>query len=163
MFSLDKRTLWEDLTAAFQYMKGAYKKDGEGLFPRACSDRTRGSGFKLKESRFRLDTGKIFFTRRVVRHWNRSPQETAGAPSLEARFIQRLTIIKQVSHYSTKRHSLEPVENDAVPQNAQCTHCSGAAGRQVQKCHNTNKPSSGDIHCSHASKIKSTQRVLHRK
>jgi len=37
--------------AAFQYLKGAYKKDGEGLFTRAGRDRTRGNGFKLKEDR----------------------------------------------------------------------------------------------------------------
>jgi len=56
---------------AFQYLKGAYKKDGDKLFSRACCDRTRGNGFKLKEGRFRLDIRKTFFTRRVVKHWNR--------------------------------------------------------------------------------------------
>jgi len=38
---------------AFQYLKGAYRKDGEGLLTRVCSDRTRGNGCKLKEGRFR--------------------------------------------------------------------------------------------------------------
>ena len=69
--------------AVFQYLKGAYKKDGEGLFSRACSDKTRGSGFKLKEGRFRLDIRKNFFTMRVVKHWNRLPREVVDAPSLE--------------------------------------------------------------------------------
>ena len=40
---------------AFQYLKGTYRKAGEGLFIRACSDRMRGNGFKLEEGRFRLD------------------------------------------------------------------------------------------------------------
>ena len=68
---------------AFQYKKGAYKKDGERLFTRACTDRTRGNGFKLKEGKFRLDRRKKFFTMRVVRHWNRLPREVVDAPSLE--------------------------------------------------------------------------------
>jgi len=46
--------LYIDLRAAFQYLRGAYKKAKEGLLTRACSDETRGNGFKLKEGRCRL-------------------------------------------------------------------------------------------------------------
>ena len=48
LFSLEKRRLWGDLRAAFQYLKEAYRKTGEGHFVRECSDGTRGNGFKLK-------------------------------------------------------------------------------------------------------------------
>ncbi|GAB0183611.1 hypothetical protein GRJ2_000826400 [Grus japonensis] len=74
LFSLEKRKLRGDLIAAYQYLKGAYRKAGEGLVTRAWSDRTR---------RFRLDIRKKFFPVRVVRHWNRLPREAVDAPSLE--------------------------------------------------------------------------------
>jgi len=82
LFSLEKRRLQGGLIAAFQYLKGAYRKDGEGLFTKAYSDRTRGNGCKLKEGRFRLDIRKKFFTMRVVTPWNRLPGEAVVAPSL---------------------------------------------------------------------------------
>ncbi|KAK4817751.1 hypothetical protein QYF61_026974 [Mycteria americana] len=80
---LEKRRLQGDLIAAFQYLKGACKKDGHRLLNRACSNRTRGNVFKLKEGRFSLDLRKNFFTLRAVKHWPRLPREVADAPSLE--------------------------------------------------------------------------------
>ena len=68
LFSLEKRRHWGDLVAALQYLKGAYKKDGENILSRACCDRTRSNGAKLREGRFRLDIRKKFFTMRVVKH-----------------------------------------------------------------------------------------------
>ena len=91
LFSLEKRRRWGDFITAFQYLKGAYKKDGEGLLTRACSDRRRGNGFNLKEGRFRLDIRQKFFTLRVVRHWHRLPGEFVDVPSLEV-FKTRLIL-----------------------------------------------------------------------
>jgi len=59
--SLEKRRLWGDLIAAFQHLKGACGKDGAKLQSRACCNRTRGNGFKLKEVRFRLVIRKKLF------------------------------------------------------------------------------------------------------
>jgi len=44
-----------DLIAAFQ---GAYKKYGERLFTRACTNKTKSYSFKLKNCRFISDTWK---------------------------------------------------------------------------------------------------------
>ena len=69
---------------AFQCLKAAYRKAGVGLSVKASSNRLRGNGFKLEESRFRIDIRKKFFTLKVVRHWNRLPSEAVDALSVEA-------------------------------------------------------------------------------
>ena len=91
MFSLEKRRLWGDLIVALQYLKGTYKQEGERLFMRVDSDRTRGNGFTLRLKRLSLDIRRKFFTQRVVTHWNRLPKEAVDAPSLEA-FKARLDV-----------------------------------------------------------------------
>jgi len=82
LFSLEKKRPRADLIASFQYLKGAYRKDGNKFFSRASCARRRGNGFKLKEDRFTLDIRKKFFTMMVVKHWNRLPSEVVNAPSL---------------------------------------------------------------------------------
>ena len=88
---MEKRRLWGDLIVAFQYLKGASKKEGKQLVTGVDSNRTRGNGFKLRQGRFRLDIRRKFFTQRVVTHWNRLPKEAVDAPSLEA-FKARLDV-----------------------------------------------------------------------
>ena len=91
LLSLEKRRLWGDPIAAFQYLKGVYKQEGEQILMRVGSDRTRGNGFKLRRGRFRFEIRKKFFTLRVVTHWNRLPKEVVDAPSLDA-FKARLAV-----------------------------------------------------------------------
>ena len=45
LFSMEKRKPLGDLFVAFQYLKGAYKKDGEQIFAQTDSDRTSGEWF----------------------------------------------------------------------------------------------------------------------
>jgi len=51
---------------SMQYLKGAYKQDGDWLFTWLDSDRTRGNGLQLKDGRFRLNIRKTFL---LLRAW----------------------------------------------------------------------------------------------
>jgi len=53
----------------------------ERLFTKACRDRTRGNGFKLKEGRFILDMREKLFMMRGVGCWIWLPREAVNAPS----------------------------------------------------------------------------------
>ncbi|KAK4830725.1 hypothetical protein QYF61_013175 [Mycteria americana] len=86
LFGLEKRRLQADLI-------GAYKKDRERIFTKACSNGTRDNSFKLKEDRFRLDIRKKFLIMGMVIHWNRFPREVVDAPSLEMFKLLALVLV----------------------------------------------------------------------
>jgi len=83
---LEKRRLRGSLAALHSFLRRGSGEGGADLSSLGSSNRTFGNGSKLHQGRFRLDIRKHFFTKRVVKHWNRLPGEVVDAPDLGLRW-----------------------------------------------------------------------------
>ena len=83
LFSLEKRRLRGDLRNASKYLQGGGQEDGARLFAVVPSDRTRGNGHKLKQTKLQLNPRKNFFPLRVTEPWPRLPRGAVESHSLE--------------------------------------------------------------------------------
>jgi len=82
-FTQDKRRFRGDFINVYKHLKGGCKEDGTILFSVVSSDRTRGSGHKLKHRRVHLRIGKHFFTVRMTEHCHGFPREFVESSPLE--------------------------------------------------------------------------------
>ncbi|GAB0176695.1 hypothetical protein GRJ2_000134700 [Grus japonensis] len=81
--SLEKRMLRGHLIDLYSFLSRGAGEGGAELFFLGSCDRTRGNGSKLRQKGwFKLDIRKHFFTKRMVKHWNRLPREVVNAPNL---------------------------------------------------------------------------------
>jgi len=83
LLSLEKKRLRRDHINIYKYLEGGCKEGRARLFAVVPSDRTGGSGHKLKHRRFPLNIRKHFFIVRVTKNWHRLPGEAVESPSLE--------------------------------------------------------------------------------
>jgi len=80
--SLEKRRLRGDLIVPSSFLRRGSGEEGADLLSHGSSNKTCGNVSKLHQGRFRMDMGKLFFTKRAVKHWNSLPREEVDAPCL---------------------------------------------------------------------------------
>ncbi len=73
LFSLEKWRLRGKLIECFEILKGFTNVDANRLFLINDSSRTRSNWVKLRCKQLHLDCTKFFFTKDVVREWNKLP------------------------------------------------------------------------------------------
>lgn len=80
--SLRKMRPRGNIIAVYDFFMRGEGERGAGLFSLASSDWIQGNGLKLCQGKFRSDTREKFFTKRVLKHWNKLLWEVVTAPSL---------------------------------------------------------------------------------
>ena len=92
LFSLEKRRLRGDLIEVFKILNGFENINVENLFDIEREGITRANGWKIKGKHFTSDTGKYFFTNRVIDHWNKLPARVVNSNTI-------LTFKKRLDEY----------------------------------------------------------------
>jgi len=69
-------------SALHRFLRRGVGQGGAELFSLGSGDRTHGNGSKLHQGKFRPDIRELFFTERVIKHWNRIPREMVNASRL---------------------------------------------------------------------------------
>lgn len=80
LFSLESRSLREDLLAMFQYLQGGSKGGGHFLFMRNSMEKAGGDRDKSLLGKFLLDTRLKFFTR-TISHCNNLSRAVVESPA----------------------------------------------------------------------------------
>ena len=92
LFSLENRGLRGHLIVLYSYLKGGSGEVRIGLISHATIDKTKGNGLRRHQGSFSLDVRRIFFSKKVVRHWYSLPREAVKSLSLEV-FSKRLDVL----------------------------------------------------------------------
>ena len=80
--SWEKRRLRGDVVSPYSFLRRGSAEGAADLFSSRSSSKICGNGLKLHQDRFRLDIMKLFFTGRVVRHWNTFSREVVNTSRL---------------------------------------------------------------------------------
>lgn len=73
-----------DISSTFsrhrKHIMGENQDEGDRLFSVVPIDRAKGNGCKLNHMKFHRSTGKIFYNRKIIKHWKRVPRGVEGSP-----------------------------------------------------------------------------------
>ena len=89
LYSVKTRVLRGDLIETYKIITGKTKLETSQFFELNQDTRTRGHNRKLKVERTALHSRAMFFSNRVVPHWNKLPQEIVTAETVNS-FKNRL-------------------------------------------------------------------------
>jgi len=91
LHSLQRRRLRGYLIEIYNILTGKEKIKSDQLFQKATTTELRGHSLKLYKKSSRLELRKHSFSRRIVDHWNKLPDDVVSAATIST-FERRLDI-----------------------------------------------------------------------